>query len=154
MGIGFIINYGVEFISKQEEISGLTRILDIDNSDISNGRNLIWNVRFELLMNSPIWGYGANYEVGSSLIGVACHNTILQILHYGGIVGLYCFIVPMYRMYKRDSNRPLIKLSLFVSVLLPTFFIDTLQERTLWNFIIYYSLLSSLNNTEEGLIWD
>lgn len=154
IGAILIIHYGIMFISGQEGIYGLSRILDFEDDDISNGRTSIWGERLELLMYSPIWGYGANYAVGTDFIGKACHNTILQILHYSGIVGFFCFIIPTYRLYKRENILPLIKLALFLSVLLPIFFIDTLQERTLWNFIIYYSLLTTQDYAEEGILWD
>lgn len=142
------------FISEQGTIFGFDRILDFSGDDASNGRTGIWAERFELFTQSPLWGYGMNYDVGTLHRGMASHNTFIQIMHFGGLIGVLLFFVPIIGLFRRKSISIITKWSLFLSVLMPVFFIDTLQERTIWNFIIYYSLLSVRNDAEYCLLWN
>ena len=85
---------------------------------------------------------------------MASHNTFIQVLHYGGLLGLFLFFIPVVSMYRRTTISKMNKIVLFLSVFMPVFFIDTLQERTLWNFLLFYSLLSSSSNANELLLWN
>lgn len=143
-----------DFISEQDAIFGFDRIFDFTGDDASNGRTGIWIERLNLFTSSPLYGYGMNYDMGMAHRGMACHNTFIQILHYGGLIGICLFFIPIVSLFKRTSVSKITKLSLFVSVFMPVFFIDTLQERTIWNFLIFYSLLSMRDNAEKCLIWD
>lgn len=146
--------YAINFLSGVEGIFGLTRILDFETDDVSNGRTGVWVERMNLLLYSPLWGYGINYDVGTLHRGMASHNTIIQILHYGGLIGFFLFFIPLYNIFKRKAVSFPIKMALFSSVMLPIFFIDTIQERTLWNFIIFYSFLSTQTSADECLLWN
>ena len=143
-----------DYISEQDNIFGFDRILDFSGDDASNGRTGVWEERLNLLTYSPLWGYGVNYDVGTAHRGMACHNTFIQLLHYGGIIGFILFIIPIMSLFRRRSISRITKLSLFISVFSPIFFIDTLQERTIWNFLIFYSLLSTRSNAEDCLLWN
>lgn len=143
-----------DYISEQDAIFGFDRIFDFTGDDASNGRTGVWIERLNLFTSSPLYGYGMNYDMGITHRGMACHNTFIQILHYGGIIGICLFLIPVVSLFKRTSVSKITKLSLFISVFMPVFFIDTLQERTIWNFLIFYSLLSMRDNAEECLIWD
>lgn len=150
----FIAYLVYDFITEQGAIFGFERILDFSGDDASNGRTGVWAERLNLFVSSPLWGYGMNYNVGTVHRGMACHNTFIQCLHYGGFIGICLFLIPLVSLLRRKSISQITKYSLFISVLMPIIFIDTLQERTLWNFVIFYSLLSMRNNAEECLIWD
>ena len=145
--------YVINFLSGVEGIFGLTRILDFETDDVSNGRTGVWIERMSLLLDSPLWGYGINYDMGIHK-GMASHNTIIQILHYGGLIGFILFLTPLYNIYRRKTVSFPIKLALFSSVMLPIFFIDTIQERTLWNFVIFYSFLSAQTSADDCLLWN
>ena len=146
--------YALNYISSQDNLFGTERIFDFGGEDASNGRTVIWKERFSNLLYSPLWGYGANYDMGSVARGTASHNTLLQILYFSGLLGFFWFMKPTMELFKRNTISTIVKLSLFTSVFLPTFFIDTLQERTIWNFLIFYSMLSLRENAEECLIWN
>lgn len=143
-----------DFISKQDAIFGFDRIFDFTGDDASNGRTDVWIERLYLFVSSPLYGYGMNYDMGVAHRGMACHNTFIQVLHYGGLIGISLFLIPIIALFRRTSVSKITKLSLFISVLMPVFFIDTLQERTIWNFLIFYSLLSMRNNAETCLLWN
>ena len=143
-----------DFISEQDAIFGFDRIFDFTGDDASNGRTGVWIERLNLFTSSPLYGYGMNYDMGTVHRGMACHNTYIQVLHYGGLIGICLSFIPLISLFKRNSISKITKLSLFVSVFMPVFFIDTLQERSIWNFLIFYSLLSMRDNAEKCLIWD
>lgn len=144
----------IDFISEQDAIFGFDRIFDLTGDDASNGRTGVWLERLELITSSPLWGYGVNYDVGGTHTGMASHNTFIQVLHYGGLLDLFLFFIPVVSMYRRTTISKMNKIVLFLSVFMPVFFIDTLQERTLWNFLLFYSLLSSSSNANELLLWN
>ena len=146
-----VVAYSLFFAISDDTVFGMERIMETDDADVSNGRLEIWATRLEFLLYSPLIGYGANYQVGP--IHCACHNTLLQILYYGGLIGFYLFFKPIIKLLKRKTISPAVKYALFLSVFVPIFFIDTLQERTIWNFIIFYELLSRNGIGEECLIW-
>ena len=145
------ISYAMFYAISDDTLFGMERILDTSDEDVSNGRLDIWSKRLAFILQSPVWGYGANYKIGP--IHCACHNTFIQILYYGGFFGFFLFFKPIIRMFKRTHVSILVKCALFASVLMPIFFIDTLQERTLWNFVIFYELLSRREIGENALVW-
>ena len=146
--------FALNYISSQDTLFGSERIFDFGGEDASNGRTAIWKERIYYLLFSPLWGYGANYDMGTVARGAASHNTLIQILSFSGLLGFFWFLKPTMEFFKRKTIRTIVKLSLFAFVFLPTFFIDTLQERTMWNFLIFYSVLSLRENAEECLIWN
>lgn len=143
-----------DFISEQDAIFGFDRILDFSGDDASNGRTGVWIERLDLFTYSPMWGYGMNYNMGMTHRGMACHNTFIQLVHYGGVIGFCLFLIPIVSLFKRSTVSKITKLSLFISVFMPVCFIDTLQERTIWNFLIFYSILSMREGAERCLLWN
>ena len=152
VSIVFIMTKGIDFISQQDGVSGLNRVLDFED-DSGNGRIPIWTQRLSLVLESPLWGQGINRDLGTYARGAACHNTFLEILYYGGIIGFLLFMKPIYQLWSRKTISKSLKYSLFLAVCIPIFFIDTLQERTLWNFLILFDILTYSDNPEENLIW-
>ena len=148
----FAVLYAITFISQQDNLTGLDRL--VDYSDGSNGRVDIWKEKLTLLLDSPILGYGINHDIGLYGKKVACHNTFIEVLFYGGVLGLFIFFIPIVNLYKRNSFPRYLKIVLFLSVCLPICGIDSLQERTLWNFFIYYEIISRFKNAKECLLWN
>ena len=148
------IKYALFDFLKDDSLFGIERIIDYQGDDTSNGRTKIWSEKIGLLTSSLyafLLGYGNNYSLGYT--GHVSHNTILQIFYYGGLLGFICFFKPIVRLFRRKTINNSIKYALFASVFIPIFFIDTLEERTLWNFLIFYTILSSRNNADNYLIW-
>lgn len=151
--VGLALYYGFSYISLQEDVMGAERIFDF-NGDVSNGRIDIWEERLSLFLDSPLLGYGYNYNIGINHYGTANHNLLLQILLFSGMIGLILFVIPTLKIFQKHSVSISLKLALFISVFMPLFFIDSLEERTLWNFLIFYCLLSSHNNANRYLLWN
>lgn len=148
----YAVIYSIDFVSTQDNIFGLNRAISFNEDDSGNGRLPIWIDRLELLTSSPIFGYGHNYNLGV-LRGMATHNTFLQVFYYGGVFGLFLFFRPIVIIFKRKNVNRFLKLALFSSVFIPIFFLDTLEERTFWNFLIFYELFSNTSNPKEVLLW-
>lgn len=126
--------------------------MDVNDSNVSNGRLPIWKDRFGVIMDSPLIGYGSNYEIGE-FKGIRNHNTYIQILQYSGFIGLFLFFSVLFYTFKITKLNWLVKSALYLSVLLPVLFIDQLQERIIWNFIIFSSMLSYQNDLNAILLW-
>lgn len=148
----FVVIKGIDVISQQDGVVGLNRVLDFEDES-GNGRIPIWKERLSLVLESPLWGQGINRDLGTYGRGTACHNTFLEILYYGGMIGFMLFMKPIYQLWSRKTISKPLKYSLFLAVCIPIFFIDTLQERTLWNFLILFDILTASDNPEENLIW-
>ena len=105
-----------------------------------DGRTAIWAERLFLLTESPLLGCGMIFDNGL-WHGWANHNTYIQVLYSSGLIGLTLFIIPLVIIYKR-SNHKFIMLALFFSVFIPIFFLDTLDNRLLWNALIFFDIIS------------
>ena len=171
--VSYFLNQNVKFINKLLIVIGLLILcsfiityltfnfefafqrmfeMDINDNNISNGRFPIWKDRMNAIMNSPIIGYGSNYNIGEYK-GVRSHNTYIQVLQYSGFIGFFLFFSVLYYSFKKLKMPFLAKSALYVSVLLPVFFIDQLQERIIWNFILFSTMLSYQDNVHDILLW-
>lgn len=105
-----------------------------------DGRTAIWAERLFLLSESPLFGCGMIFDRGL-WHGWANHNTYVQVLYGSGFMGLILFIIPLVIIYRRSNNK-LIMSALFFSVFIPIFFLDTLDNRLLWNALIFFDIIS------------
>lgn len=105
-----------------------------------DGRTAIWAERLFLLTESPLLGCGMIFDRGL-WHGWANHNTYIQVLYGSGFIGLALFIIPLVIIYRRSNNK-LIMSALFFSVFIPIFFLDTLDNRLLWNALIFFDIIS------------
>lgn len=115
-----------------------------------DGRTSIWSERLSYLMDSPLWGCGMIFDRGLWR-GWANHNTYVQVLYGAGTIGITLFLVPIIVVFRRSKSR-ILMLSLFFSVFIPIFFLDTLDNRLLWNGLIIFDILSKHNLKKALLI--
>lgn len=80
----------------------LNRIFrEYTGGNLFSGRNVIWEVAFNYILESPIWGYGIdNRLLYLSGINLSTHNTYIHLLLQGGFVGLLIFFMFMYSIWK------------------------------------------------------
>ncbi len=93
IGLGFMM---LQFLPGiQERILGIRSVAEQGAS----GRFVLWGLALAMFSRSPIWGNG----IGAFVVSHhdATHNTYLQILAEGGLIGifLYCFILFMALKY-------------------------------------------------------
>lgn len=119
---GLLLTILVVGYRAQDHFSGLiTNVLG--KSPELTGRTSIWNDSIPILWKSPIFGYGIDHQFGAFVPGLGgllwqAHNQYLQIIHDGGIVGLFLFVGLLFvcgNGVDRIENRLTIKAP-FVSV--------------------------------------
>ncbi len=135
--------------------ASLNRLLAFDDYASGSGRSIKWEYAIELFKQRPLFGWGwGGFSYGS--IG-SLHNTFLTLLCEGGIVGLSLFTLPIIIMliYALQKRRILIIVLLFCG-LFPSFFIDAINKRFLWNAILISLLLINYDQESGELvsIWD
>lgn len=64
---------------------------------LSSGRIDIFSETFDSIIQSPLWGHGASYQLGQ----VRSHNIILDILYQSGILGLFLFLSILYNWFSK-----------------------------------------------------
>ena len=79
-------------------------IVDILGKNLTlTGRTFIWNKGFEAFLKNPILGCGV-LDTSSIrlLLGGAshCHNMFLNILFESGLLGMFCFVVILFMIFK------------------------------------------------------
>ncbi len=84
-------------------------LIDLLQRDINlTGRTTIWDMAFQLIMESPVWGYGTHNSgaiIFSSYKEWYAHNFILDILLQGGVLALIPFISYLGIIAKKMSVR-------------------------------------------------
>lgn len=69
--------------------------------DITNGREMIYDVVISDIIESPIWGYGCDQLGNRHMEFVYPHNFFLQILYDGGIILFLVLVIPLFKGIKR-----------------------------------------------------
>lgn len=115
-----------------------TRMVSIEND---NGRFALWEKSVELWKTSPIWGGGLRSMY--SQYGRASHNTYLQILVDGGIIGALLMILFFGGLLKRTLFNNKILFSALFAMLLQIFFLDALDNRCVW---VVFCIIAMLPN--------
>lgn len=104
-----------------------------------SGRLSFWNDSFQLIKERPLFGYGWGG------VYVRVHNTFISIALDNGLFGLFLFLcfllVIIFRIYQKKS---FLCLSLLLSSLICSFFIEAITLRFLW--IGFFISILATNN--------
>jgi len=122
------------------------RITDVNNNDeIDNGRLAIWNLSFNKWLENPLFGFGigGNYRI----IGVANHNTYVEVLFCTGLLGTITFISFVVSLFKKAIKSSPVYLALMISLVIQIFFLDSLSNRCLW---LLFTWMAMLPNNKAG----
>jgi O-antigen ligase len=100
-----------------------------------------------MIKANPIWGYGYNVK---SPIGLESHNTYLQLLMYGGILGFLLVFLPIVFCYIKFYSIPLkdgegyrikkLLLGMMFPFLISIFFLSYLTIKFFWIFVMIFFL--------------
>ncbi len=127
------------------------RLFEFDGYEGGSDRTAIWSITWDLISQGVnfIFGAGWGSYYGYSGMYDVVHNTFLSILCDTGIIGLIVFLFPLfvagvYLFKKKD----VLAISIFVSGMVPAFFIEAINKRFYWHSIIF--LLISYNFTIEN----
>ncbi|MEH7014761.1 O-antigen ligase family protein [Neobacillus niacini] len=109
----------------------------------TNGENrlLIWRSAIEAWLHSPIFGLGPGSYSGTHVFrGFEAHNTFLQILTQGGIVGGIAYLFLVSKMTKATYMNTFI-LCAIVSLIMYGLGINDLRRSVLWFYYILFYFL-------------
>ncbi len=133
------------------------RLFTFEDYEGGSERDIMWRYGINILSN-PInllmgigWG-GYGGEGGYNSL----HNTFLSVLCDSGIIGFSVLFGPIavsiFKMLKAKNPLPLI---IFISAMVPSFFIEAINKRFFWNaliyvFVSYNCYLKELPNTDKA----
>jgi O-antigen ligase len=117
-----------------------------------SGRETIWVVALEMIMEKPLLGWGPAYntwELGSRLGGLSkdAHNMYLRLLAEGGIVGAFPFFVGLWLCWQnawraRHSSQGIVPLIMLLFLLVMSLTGGPLFRKLFW-VVLSYALASS-----------
>ena len=121
------------------------RITDVSNDEIDNGRLAIWNMSLNKWLESPLLGFGigGNHRI----LGVANHNTYIEVLFCTGLLGTITFICFVVSLLKKAIKSSPVYMALLISLVIQIFFLDSLSNRCLW---LLFTWMAMLPNNKTG----
>ncbi|MDR0181662.1 O-antigen ligase family protein [Lysobacter sp. UC] len=108
-----------------DRVSRMAELVHLDANELTaaSSRLLLWNAAWEEFVRSPWIGHGNgtfSYSGGNWLDGMyEPHNSVLQVLYSGGVVGMFCFSgLIFFGFMKGDMRRKKLCLLLLAAYLL------------------------------------
>jgi O-antigen ligase len=124
-----------------------------------NGRFVIWSGFLSLIADEPIFGYGlSGYDqVTNSFFGViySPHNVLLEILIYGGLIGLLLYLSFLIKIFLASYKMFRIRGEILPVLLLPTVLafviaLQGLRDKTCWLILAYIVGSFVFSKTQKG----
>ena len=145
----FIYVYGrLEHLSWAQDLDKLS--WKYFNKSFFSGRNFIWPELLEIISRNPLWGQGSfqeSYYYASTALpwrNLSSHNTFLEILVRGGLVGLAIFTSILYAIWmclydKSHSLYARFGIAYFMAIIINVFSAEYLITQNLTtNLIIWF----------------
>lgn len=112
------------------------RLFEFTTYTSGSGRDVLWSTAIDLFKEKPFWGWGWGGTPPTQ------HNTYLNMLTEIGIFGTMLFLVSIGWICLRSiySKMPL-AIVIIIAGLAPSFFIEAINKRFLWNAIILAAML-------------
>lgn len=135
------------------------RLFDFAGYDDGSGRSQMWsNVWHAYTDNlfSILFGIGWGTSAIRTGAQPAVHNTFLTMLCDVGLAGTLLFLYPIWKMMRElIRDREMFPVLLAVAMLVPSFFLDSINKRYFWNAIFllgmyYYSHLRMQEDAESA----
>ena len=122
----------------------------VNDGDLAN-RDLIWLELFDVITSNVYFGIGRT-GFASLFGGASPHNVIIEILCYTGVVGLFIFLIFIFRLigtaYKRNKQNgellPIVLVIPFLGIVLSG---QILEQKYIWIIVAY--ILSSSQKVKE-----
>lgn len=136
---------GLKFLPRMS----LDRLILFEEYSGGSGRTEKWYYALELIKQRPFFGWGwGGYEY---INWGGIHNTFLSICCDSGIFGSLIFTFPLILMCGRAiKSKNVLVVGLLICGLLPSFFIDAINKRFLWNAIIMSTMLMNYHSDAGG----
>jgi len=156
--VGAFFCYAIWIFASTSEVMS-RRLMGLLNEGDTSGRDLIWTKLYDLVWENPWFGVGkAGYEAESKRIFLeylAPHNTFLQVLCYGGFVGLALWLIFMGRIFvagfrSYTQSGAILSLSLLAQVVPMVLVGDSLGSETCWFILAVVASQSTRRQTSSG----
>mgnify|MGYP001306208754 CR=1 FL=1 len=147
------------FFAMQSEVI-VDRFLNTGAADFGsqNGRFFLWLGFFSLIQENLIFGNGLSgfEKISQDFFGFieSPHNAILEVALYSGLIGLFFYVIFLYRcfyagykLYKK--NNELLPILLIPSALAYIMFLQALSEKIVW-LILSYIVATYLYNSGKS----
>lgn len=124
-------------------------ILTLKEGDLSS-RDLIWNTIGDIISSNYIWGVGITgyTEIMDKSFGISSpHNVFIEVLCYTGILGLFLFVIFLYRIITSAIKRYSQNGELLPIILLCPIF-GTMLSGQLFDQKIYWILFSYIAGSD------
>lgn len=145
------------FLMRQMGVSYVENLIDRflnDPNGSGQDRLIVWRYSLQLAKRWPIFGYG----IGSSFpmlqkyyrSEIGTHNVYLTFLLDGGVVGLWIFLLCLFRSLraKRSRYTSMAKI-MIVAAMIVSFFLDTYNKKILWLPLFFFALTYSVQDQTE-----
>ena len=143
----------------QSEVLSLRLLSSLQEGDLS-GRDIIWQRILPLIKENPFFGIGtigyANFSQTTFGMYNSPHNVFLEVLCYTGIVGLFIYLIFLYRILMKSlqlykTKKMLLPLLLLVPVIGILASGQILSIKTGW-IIFAYIAGSYVNSPKSGTV--
>ena len=123
-----VLFFVLEFLLPQPVFE---RMFDFSSYEGGSGREYLWSSAIDLISERPFFGWGW----GGHTLGA--HNTYLTMMCDIGIIGTMQFVIILNMVFFQGiRSGKILSVLLLVSALAPSFFIEAINKRFLWNGII------------------
>lgn len=125
--------------------ASLNRLLMFDEYQAGSGRTVKWQGVIHYFYQRPLFGWGwGGTDFRSVGYSDSAHNTFLTLLCEGGIFGFCLFMFPITSLFiSAIKTKNALVIILLICGLMPSFFIDAINKRFLWNAIILVIMLTN-----------
>lgn len=151
IGVSLLVYVGLKVLPS----ASLNRLIMFEQYSEGGGRTIRWGYALELIEQKPFFGWGwGGYEY---IDWGGMHNTFLTLWCDSGIVGFLIFTFPLIMMsINALKSKNILIVVLLICGLIPSFFIDAINKRFLWNAIIVGMMLMNYRNTtgENVRMWE
>lgn len=107
--------------------------------DETTHRLTLLSASLNVIMENPIWGLGAGPHVSlskNSFAYVESHNSFLDLLTQGGLIGLSIYLFILFKIFKKIKDQSVL-LCMFIGLLTFSFFHLTFRHPIYWILMIW-----------------
>lgn len=148
--VAFTIIYpNLERFSWYQQLS--TVVYSVTGKILMSGRNVIWKEAFDLIMDSPLLGYGMDI---TDKIGISVHNSYIQCMLQFGLIGTIAVVVLIHEvlskmMKNKCALTTVIYIFTLINLLMSTTEVMMLQGQLIIQILIWALMGIGMNKKLE-----
>lgn len=110
-------------------------------TEVDNGRLELWRRTIAHWKDSPFFGNGLRSMYLA--FGRASHNTYLQVLIDGGLIGIALFLGFLFFLAKNSGKADKIMIAVLCGLLIQIMFLDSIDNRVVWILFCWIAMLKN-----------